>query len=117
MGESWLRGEGGTTPIDGSVVVTRASDVECLAALADGAVAGVVTARMGPADLAVRPTLTVLRGPPAEPRVAIAALALRPESLMAEIDAAIGEMLADGTLTRLSKNFFGGYDLTRSPAE
>ena len=117
VGESWLRGEGGSAPIDGSVVVTRASDAECLTALADGAVAGMVTARMGPADLAARPTLAVLRGPPAEPRVVIAALASRPGSLMAEVDAAIGELLADGTLTRLSKNRFGGYDLTRSPAE
>ena len=117
VGESWLRGEGGSAPIDGSVVVTRASDAECLAALADGAVAGVVTARMGPADLAARPTLAVLRGPPAEPRVVIAGLALRPGSLMADVDTAIGELLADGTLTRLSKNRFGGYDLTRSPSE
>ena len=117
VGESWLRGEGGDAPIDGSVVVTRASDAECLAALADGAVAGMVTARMGPADLAARPTLAVLRGPPAEPRVVITSLARRPGSLMADVDAAIGELLADGTLTRLSKNRFGGYDLTRSPAE
>jgi ABC-type amino acid transport substrate-binding protein len=117
VGESWLRGEGGDVPIDGSVVVIRASDAECLAALADGAVAGVVTAHMGPADLAARPTLVALRGPPAEPRAVIAALADRPGSLMAEVDAAIGELLVDGTLTRLSRNRFGGYDLTRSPAE
>jgi ABC-type amino acid transport substrate-binding protein len=117
VGESWLHGEEGDGPIEGAVVVTRASDAECLAALADGAVAGLVTARMGPADLAARPTLAGLRGPPAEPRSVITALASQPGPLMVEVDAAVGEMLADGTLTRLSKNRFGGYDLTRSPAE
>jgi polar amino acid transport system substrate-binding protein len=117
MGESWLRGEGDSVPIDGSVVVTRASDAECLAALADGTVAGLVTAHMGPADLAARPTLAVLRGPPAEPRAVIAALSSGPGALMAEVDITIGELLADGTLTQLSKNRFGGYDLSRSPAQ
>jgi ABC-type amino acid transport substrate-binding protein len=116
MGEQWLRGEGGRTPIDGSVIVTRMSDAECLAALADGEVAAVVTARMGPADLAARPALAVLPGPPSEPRAVVAALASQPGSLMAEVDAALGDMLADGTLTQLSKNRFGGYDLSRSPA-
>jgi ABC-type amino acid transport substrate-binding protein len=116
VGEAWLRGEGDGAPIDGSAVVLRATDAECLAALADGSVAGIVTARMGPADLAARPTLAVLAGPPAEPRVIVAALALQPGSLMVEVDGAISGMLDDGTLTRLSKNRFGGYDLTRSPA-
>jgi ABC-type amino acid transport substrate-binding protein len=115
-GESWLRGAGGTTPIDGSVLVSRATDTECLAALADGSVVGMVTARMGPADLAARPSLAVLAGPPAEPRVVAAALELRPASLIVEVDRAISDMLDDGTLARLSKNRFGGYDLTRSPA-
>jgi polar amino acid transport system substrate-binding protein len=116
VGESWLRGQGGRIPIDGSVVVTRASDAECLTALADGEVDAVVTARMGPADLAARPTLAVLPGPPSEPRVVVAALTSQPGSLLAEVDAALGDMLADGTLAQLSKNRFGGYDLTRSPA-
>jgi polar amino acid transport system substrate-binding protein len=117
MGETWLRGESGQMPIDGSVIVTRSSDAECLTALADGEVAAMVTARMGPADLAARPVLVVQPGPPAEPRVIAAALASQPGSLLAEVDTALGGMLADGTLTRLSQSRFGGYDLTRSPAE
>jgi cystine transport system substrate-binding protein len=114
MGEAWLRGQGGPMPIERSVIVSRKSDAECMTALADGEVAGLVTARMGPADLAARPTLTVLPGPPSEPRVVVAALASRPGSLLAEVDAALGDMLTDGTLARHSKNRFGGYDLTRS---
>jgi ABC-type amino acid transport substrate-binding protein len=115
-GESWLRGVGGTTPIDGSTVVPRATDAECLSALMDGSVAGIVTARMGPADLAARPSLAVLGGPPAEPRVVVAWLEQQPASLIVEIDAALAGMHDDGTLAQLSRNRFGGYDLTRSPA-
>ena len=98
-------------------MVTRSSDTECLAALAEGEVAALVTARMGPADLAARPALLALGGPPSEPRVVIAALASQPGSLLAEVDAALGDMLADGILSQFSRNRFGGYDLTRSPAQ
>jgi ABC-type amino acid transport substrate-binding protein len=35
---------------------------------------------------------------------------------MVEVDVAISAMLDDGTLAQISKNRFGGYDLTRSPA-
>ena len=116
-GESWLRGAGGNPPIDGSTVLSRATDQECLAALTDGSATGMVTARMGPADLAARPSLAVLAGPPAEPRAVVGALELQPGSLMVEVDQAITQMLDDGTLSNLSKNRFGGYDLSRPPAE
>jgi ABC-type amino acid transport substrate-binding protein len=116
-GEAWLRGQGGVRPIDRSTVVTRSSDAECLAALSNGDVAAMVAAQMGPADVATRPTLVSLPGPPSEPRVVIAGLASQPGSLMAQVDNALGALLGDGTLTQLSQNRFGGYDLTRPPAE
>jgi cystine transport system substrate-binding protein len=117
VGESWLRGDGGSSPIDGSLLVLHSSDAECLQALDDGEVAAVVTAQLGPADLKARPGLVVLHGPPSEPRVITAALADQPGSLMADVDSVLGEMFADGTLSTLSKNRFGGYDLSRAPAE
>jgi polar amino acid transport system substrate-binding protein len=116
-GKAWLDGQAGVRPIDRSTAVTLTSDAECLAALTSGQVAAMVTAQMGPADLAARPNLTSIPGPPSEPRGVIAPLASQPGSLMAAVDAALGSMLGDGTLTQLSQNRFGGYDLTSPPAE
>jgi len=115
-GEDWLRGTTGTaaTPITSSVV-TRDSDDACLAALASGEVAAMVTATMSDADIDVRSGIRVLDGPPAEPRAAIVprrAGAPGTSTLVQALDAAIAALREDGTLTELSQRRFGGQDLT-----
>jgi ABC-type amino acid transport substrate-binding protein len=117
-GEAWLRGEYGgvaSSPIT-SQIVTRASDDECLAALAAGDVTGMVTARMSDADLHVRSGIRVIGGPDPEPRPVIVRRAqdggADPIDLLRAIDSALDQMRSDGTLTRLSQSRFGGADLT-----
>jgi ABC-type amino acid transport substrate-binding protein len=117
-GEGWLRGQyGGTTsaPIT-TRVVTKSSDDECLAALASGDAAAIVTAGLSDADLQVRSGIKVIGGPDAEPRAVIIRRSGEgtsgPEALLLAIDDALDEMRRDGTLTQLSQNRFGGFDLT-----
>jgi ABC-type amino acid transport substrate-binding protein len=109
-GERWLAAQaaGGSR----NDVIVRGSDDECLDALATGDVAGAVTARLGPADLDVRPAFRAIPGPPAEPRTIVAGLRQNPFTLIARIDEIVGELRGDGTLERLSGNRFGGADLT-----
>jgi len=93
--------------------VTKASDNECLAALSAGDVVAVLTSRLSDADLQVRSGIKVIGGPDPEPR---AVIVLRSRAGGAEaisaIDAALTQLRADGTLTRLSQNRFGGFDLS-----
>ena len=117
-GEGWLRGTYGGAiagPITGAIV-TRPSDADCLAALSSGAVGAAITADLSAADVQVRADLRVIGGPAAEPRVVIVARqegrAAGPAALLQAIDDALAAMRADGTLTRLSQNRFGGADLT-----
>ena len=115
-GESWLRGSDGAHAIPDSILVKRPSDRDCLLALDSGDVAGIVTAAFGPADVAARPHLAALAGPPWEARAAIALRTAHPDAFIAEVNAAISAMLADGTLGQLARNRFGGYDVTTPPA-
>jgi L-cystine transport system substrate-binding protein len=117
-GERWLRGGYGdttTAPIT-TQVVTRASDDECLSALAAGDVVAVVTARLSDADLQVRSGIKVIGGPEPEPRAMVVRRAQGeasdPMDLLGAIEDALDEMQRDGTLTRLSQNRFGGADLS-----
>ena len=114
-GEWWLRGPDGARAIPDSIVVNKPSDRDCLLALDSGDVAGVVTAAFGPADVAARPQLLALAGPPWEARAAIALRTAHPDAFIAEVNAAISAMLADGTLGQLARNRFGGYDVTTPP--
>jgi cystine transport system substrate-binding protein len=114
-GESWLRGRYGgvaASPLP-LRVITRARDEECLSALSAGDAVAVVTARLSDADLQVRSGIKVIGGPDPEPRAAIVLTTRKgaPEAVSA-LDAALGTMRADGTLTRLSENRFGGADLS-----
>jgi L-cystine transport system substrate-binding protein len=114
-GEAWLRGQSGgvvASPIT-TRIVTRASDDDCLAALAAGDVAAVVTARLSDADLKVRSGIRVIGGADPEPRAMVVRVAQAggPEVISA-IEEALSQMRADGTLRRLSQNRFGGADLS-----
>ena len=117
-GERWLRGEYGdatSLPIT-TQVMTRASDDECLSALAGGDVVAVVTAQLSDADIQVRSGIKDIGGPEPEPRAVILRRAddrtPDPTDLLAAIDDALADMRRDGTLIRLSQNRFGGADLT-----
>jgi ABC-type amino acid transport substrate-binding protein len=117
-GEAWLAGRyGGVTasPIT-ALVVTMPSDAECLAALESGDVAAAVTARLSDAEIGVRAGVRAIGGPDPEPRVAIVprpeGAPADPSDLLSEIDGAIAALRADGTLTRLSQNRFGGDDVS-----
>jgi polar amino acid transport system substrate-binding protein len=117
-GESWLRGSYGgvtSTPIT-TALVTRASDEECLSALASGSAVAFITAHLSDADLQVRDFIRIIGGPAPEPRPVIvrrqSGSDSDPSDLIRAIDDALDEMRTDGTLTRLSENRFGGADLT-----
>jgi ABC-type amino acid transport substrate-binding protein len=116
-GQGWLLGRyggtaqgGASTPPIPSTLILKASDAECLAALASGQVRAVVTATMLPADAASQPGIQAIDGPPPEPRVAVVA---RGDSvgLLEAVDSALEAMRTDGTLTRMSESRFGA-DLT-----
>ncbi len=117
-GEAWLRGRYGSSPgptLTASLV-TRPDDDACLALLASGGAAGVVTAHLSPADLQVRSGFRVIGGPTPEPRSLIVPSQQGPvpdpTDLVRAIDDALAAMRADGTLARLSQSRFGGDDLT-----
>lgn len=112
-GELWLEGQypGAPGAPVTSDVVTADSDDACRSALDDGTVAAFVTARLSDAELDVRDDLRVIGGPPHEPRAAVVAGAAGTPGapdLLAEIDRALDQMRADGTLARLSGSRFGG---------
>jgi ABC-type amino acid transport substrate-binding protein len=85
--------------------------------LQSGAAVAAVTAELSDADLQVRSDIRVIGGPGPEPRPVIVhhSHVGGPDTteLLRAIDDALAAMRADGTLTRLSQNRFGGSDLTR----
>ena len=117
-GEAWLRGTyaGAVGPPVTTQVVMRTSDDQCLAALATGDVAALVTARLSDADLQVRSGIRVIGGPSAEARPVIIPRdpdgRADPTDLLGAVDGALDRMRGDGTLARISQNRFGGADLT-----
>jgi ABC-type amino acid transport substrate-binding protein len=115
-GEAWLRGRyaGAAGSAVTTQVVSRASDEDCFAALASGQVMAAVTARLSDADLQVRSGIRVIDGPDPEPRaVVVRRVEYGAEDMVSAIDAALGQMRNDATLTRLSQNRFGGADLSQ----
>lgn len=116
-GQAWLLGESGGTAASlvTSRIVTRATDDDCLAALAAGDVSAIVTADLSDADIQVQPGIKVIGGPDPEPRAAVlrrlAGNAPDPSALLRAIDDAIAAMRSDGTLVRLSETRFGNTDL------
>jgi ABC-type amino acid transport substrate-binding protein len=117
-GEAWLRGTygGAPAPATGATVVTAASDDACLAMVASGDAVAAVTADLTTGDVAARGGFRTIDGPAPEPRVIVAPAtgtgSPDPSALIADVDAALEGMRADGTLARLSENRFG-LDLTK----
>ena len=109
--DAWLRLV--PPPAHGSVVRAR-SDDECIAALAEGRVAAIVTSTLFDDELGARGLVAVGTEPVAfEPRVVeISASGEDGRRLLAAIDAAIDELRSSGRLADLSRQSFGGRDLT-----
>jgi polar amino acid transport system substrate-binding protein len=122
-GEQWLAGN----PPDSALSVvsapasvdtqTDATDRDCLDAVSQGDADALVTATLSDSDLAARPSFRTVGGPLfTEPRTVVAARAgPDPSALVSAIDDALGAMRSDGTLADLSRNRFGGGDLTTPP--
>ncbi len=117
-GASWLTGRpvvaGAPAPPSDVSVRMEAADRDCLAALIAADVDAMVSSTMSAADLATRPSLRSIGAfLYQEPR---AVLATRdgpdPSRLMDAVSEALSAMSADGTLTNLSRNRFGGGDLS-----
>jgi ABC-type amino acid transport substrate-binding protein len=119
-GAAWLQEQlpptisGAPAPPDAIRVRTEITDSDCLAALIAGEVDAMVTSTMSEADLATRPAVRPIGGVLfQEPR---AILARRdgpdPSRLIGLVNTELSAMSADGTLTDLSRNRFGGRDLS-----
>ena len=122
-GEAWLAGRlpAGATSVVAAptapVVRTESADRDCLVDLTSGAVDALVTSTLSDSDLAARPTFRTVGGPLfVEPRTIVASReSPDPSALLSAIDAALGAMRSDGTLADLSRNRFGGRDLSIPP--
>jgi ABC-type amino acid transport substrate-binding protein len=115
VAEDWLDG----LPPDpaapsGPTVVRTKSDDECIAALGEGRVDALVTSTLFDDELDAHGLVAVGTEPVAyEPRVVlISATGEDAERLLAAIDGAIDELRASGRLAELSRQSFGGRDLT-----
>jgi ABC-type amino acid transport substrate-binding protein len=112
VAEDWVRTLASSAA--GPQVVRTRSDDECIAALADGRADAIVTSRLFDDELEARGLVAVGTEPVAiEPRVIrIAATGEDTRALLAAIDAAIDQLRASGRLAELSRQSFGGRDLT-----
>jgi polar amino acid transport system substrate-binding protein len=119
-GETWLAGDlppsarSAVPPPPAAIVRTKASDRDCLAAIGSGEADAAVTADLSDSDLAARPSFRMVGDPLfIEPRTIVAPRAgLDPSPLVSAVDDALGAMRSDGTLADLSRNRFGGRDLS-----
>lgn len=113
--EGWLR----NLPVSavgpsGPTVVRASSDDECIATLVEGRVDALVTSTLFDDELASRGLVAVGTEPVAyEPRVVrLSATGEDATSLLAAVDGAIDRLRASGRLAELSRQSFGGRDLT-----
>lgn len=114
--EGWLRVIPPRAPAPSGPVVVRAqSDDACIAALADGRAEALVTSMLFEDELASRGLVAVGTEPVAwEPRVVrISANGEDAARLLVAIDEAIDDLRASGRLADLSRQSFGGRDLTQ----
>lgn len=122
-GEAWLGGrlppsaDPVVAPPSSPVVRAQATDRDCVAALTSVAVDAMVTSTYSDSDLAARPSLRTVGGPLfIEPRTIVAdRKGPDPSALLSAIDDALGAMRSDATLADLSRNRFGGRDLSNPP--
>ena len=101
-------------PSGGPAVRVEPDDQTCLDALMAHEVDAVVSASLSAADIGVRASVRALGQPVMlDPRsVVLRSAGSDPSGLLAAIDGALGELREDGTLTDLSRNRFGGQDLS-----
>jgi ABC-type amino acid transport substrate-binding protein len=123
-GEFWL---GGHLDLSSGMAVAAApasplihtedTDWACLDALTNGVVDALVTSTLSDSDLAARPSFRTVGGPLfVEPRtIMVSREGPDPSALLSAIDVALGAMRSDGTLADLSRNRFGGRDLSIPP--
>jgi ABC-type amino acid transport substrate-binding protein len=110
IGAAWARDRlGGVAQV---VVTTRTTDDACINDLQSGLVDAVVTATIGPADLAVRTQVHSVGRAPDEVRVVAALRADQPDTMLADVDRILADMARDGTLGQLSRTRFGGVDVS-----
>ncbi|HEY4571120.1 MAG TPA: transporter substrate-binding domain-containing protein, partial [Kribbella sp.] len=119
--EAWLRGGyagSSSSPVARSVI-TLQTDADCLSALASGTAVAAVTAWLSDADIHALADVRVIGGPDAESRSVVvhrsSPTAADPSDLLSAVDDAFVSMRTNGTLTRLSRSRFGGFDLTTTP--
>ena len=117
-GEAWIAGAIAdptvAPPSDGSISRVEANDQACLDALSSGDVDAMVTATLSAADIAVRASIRSLGQPVLlDPRsVVVRKDGPDPSAMLEAIDAAFSDMRIHGTLVDLSRNRFGGQDLS-----
>jgi polar amino acid transport system substrate-binding protein len=121
LGETWLLPGNGQREVQAlvappqAVVIARPEESACLVDLQAGSVQAVVTETMLPVDLATRRNLALV-GPGSvavEPRVILLERRqVGAEDLRRTLNELIAGMRADGTLSDLSRRWFGGQDLT-----
>ncbi len=103
------------TPL-GATAIVSTGDQACLDALAAGTADAMASARMSFADLSIRPSVRSIGEVLSESRTFVAARGgPDPSALLGRIDAALSVLRADGTLADLSRNRFGGIDLSQLP--
>ena len=113
IGESWALGLS-----DAAAVRSTVDDAACLADLRSGQVDAIVTKLLLPIDVANDPDLMVLGDDPVvtEPRaIVVSRRASDADELIDAMNVVLEELRADGTLTEISEQRFGGEDLTRAP--
>ncbi len=117
-GEAWVGGryEGAAvepSPPDSTVRI-EADDQACLDAMSAGEVDAIVTAALTASDIGVRASIRTLGQPVLVDSRSIVARSDGPDpsTLLSAIDAALDQLRGDGTLSSLSRNRFGGQDLS-----
>jgi ABC-type amino acid transport substrate-binding protein len=121
LGEAWLLPGNGQREVQAivappqAVVIARPEESACLVDLQAGSVQAVVTETMLPVDLATRRNLALV-GPGSvavEPRVILLERRqVGAEELRLTLNELIAGLRADGTLSDISRRWFGGEDLT-----
>jgi len=121
-GADWLTGASSpdttylaTVPLEDQIL-ERATDAECVAALASGAADALVTANLLDSDLAGRGLRPIAGRPVIEQQrsvlIRISADLGDPTNLQAALEAAFIDLRTQGRLAELSRQAFGGLDLT-----
>src|SRR5205085_12417797 len=91
----------------GVSVLPKSTAAEALAALEQGAAAAAVVDAISAYDYLVGHPALKLAGPPLEPEPYVIAVGIKSQTLLREIDQALADMEADGSLAALRVKWFG----------